>query len=165
MTQVGKITKVIINEDDNEVRVNVSLSPTQHPDKIPYRMPSKDVWFVPEVGDVVEVADVGKYGKVAFAPKSPPTSGLPENLSEGDVAFRLNDETVLHFSESNGQYDISIKCDGDLQLDAANILIGEDGARVPVAPANHTHDYTWTDAGGSGTTNQMNEEPTDTTIE
>jgi hypothetical protein len=44
-------------------------------------------------------------------------------------------------------------------------LIGEDGEGVPVAPANHTHNYSWTDAGGSGTTDVMNEDPTNTEIE
>lgn len=163
MTRVGVVKGVDISTEKNQIFVDVELSPTEVEDDIRYLSPGVGVWFVPEEGDIVEVKSFGRNRSVAMAPYNTPGPALPSGLSEGDIAFRLNDSTVLHFRESNGSYDITLECDGDLNIDAQNIFVGENGTKV--ATADHTHNYSWTDSGGSGTTDPENEDPTDTEIE
>lgn len=164
MKAVGRIQSVNLDTDNNKIRVDVSVSPARFHENIVFRSPGSSVWFVPEAGDVVEVEklDAGTY--IASAP-STPSRRVPDFLSEGDTAFQLNDSTILHFKKTDTGYDIKLECDGDLYLDATDIFIGDETNATKVATADHTHDYTWTDAGGSGTTDPENESPTDTNIE
>lgn len=163
MAKLGQIQDVTVDKDENEVRVDVVVSPSEFRENIRYETPGVGVWIVPNSGDIVEVKDLGPNRAVAFSPKNNPVYDMPAGLSEGDVAIKLNENTTLHFNESGGSYDITLECDGDLNIDAANIFIGENGSKV--ATADHTHDYDWTDGGGSSTTEPENEAPTDTEIE
>lgn len=156
MNSLGRITAVDINHDDQRVYVDVALGPNRQPGGIKYRQPGKDVWIVPEPGDIVEVSTLDDGQKVAFSPDTDPSSTIPSGLSEGDVAIRLDDSTLLHMKKSDGG--ITLTCSGDLNLDAANIYVGDSANSEPVATASHTHDVTLSD-GSTGTTGT----PSDTT--
>lgn len=158
MSEIGKITRVQLNSDDANILVDVSFSPTREQENIPFRSPLSGVWFVPEVGDVVEVTKLKADQYIAHSPIQSPAFSLPQNVNQGDIVIKLNENTVLKFNrQSDGTYDIHLECDGDMRIDAANIFVGEDGNTERVATESHAHDYTWTDAGGSGTTDPPNE--------
>lgn len=160
---LGRVTKVRIEPDEDAIFVNVTTSPTQDYRGLRFRTPGVGAWFVPSKGDVVVVESVGGR-KVAHTPYNVPDYGMPSDLNEGDIAFRLNADTLLHFKETDSGYDIEMKCDGDLYLDGTDVFIGDSNNAEKVARADHTHDFT--DSGGdTGTTDTENESPTDTFIE
>lgn len=164
MRAVGRIQDVNLDSENNRIRVDVSVSPTRFHENIVFRTPGSTAWFVPEEGDVVEVEKLDSGSYVASTP-STPSRRVPDFLTEGDIAFQLNDSTVLHFKNTDSGYDVRLECDGDMYLDATDIFVGDENNATKVATADHTHDYTWTDAAGSGTTDPENEAPTDTNIE
>lgn len=157
------MTDVDVNEDKEHVFVDVSLSPTEHAEGLQYRTPGKGIYIVPEEGDIVQVQRVGRNRRVAFSPYNVPEEGFPSGMSPGDIVFQLNENTSLRMSQQDdGTYDVTIECDGDLQLDGESIFIGENGTRV--APDMHTHDFE--DANGNIQTTEIeNEPPTFTKIE
>jgi len=170
MSRVGKITRVRVNPfGDNEVRVDVRSSPQRAWSDIRYQSATKDIWLVPEVGDIVEVTKAGET-PIALASRHFPDQSLPQNLSEGDIAIKLNDNVQLRFSKQNdGTYNVNIDCDGELQLTGGSIFVGEDGNRKKVATEDHTHTFDY-DGGGknsstlTGTTDGPND-VTDTEVE
>ena len=164
MTDVGRVQNVVVNTDDNKIYVDVSISPNRHWDKLEFRSPATGVWFVPEEGDIVEVDTVGKGRRIAHSPHNTPGVNLPDGLSEGDISFRLNEGTLLHFKQTDSGYDIKLVCDGDMYLDAGNVFVGDTDNAMQVATANHTHDVMLS-TGDSTTTDTENEDPTETQIE
>jgi hypothetical protein len=164
MNEVGRIISVDTSADDGVIYVDVSVSPNRTHDDIKFRTPGTNVWVVPEVGDVVEVADLGHNKKIAFAPHNSPGVSMPD-MNEGDVAVRMNDATLFHIKERpDGKYDIVLHCDGEAHFLAEDIFIGDKQNVKKVATEDHTHDYSWTDAAGSGTTDGPSD-TTDTEIE
>lgn len=145
-TDIGYVEEVVVDHDNNEVRVTVTTSPNVHHVEIPYENPGSGIIIVPEYGDIVVVEEINT-SPVARASWSQANADFPASLSEGDVAIHLNDDTILHFNrQDDGSYDISIELNGDLTVN------GE-----ALATESHTHDYTWSDSGGSGTTDAPND--------
>lgn len=131
MSRVGTVTKVTVSEEHRRVFVNVSLSPTEHATQIRYRTPGAGVWFVPEEGDIVEVETVGRNRQVAFAPHNVPEEeeAFPTELTEGDIAFQLDKDTLFHFSkqEDDETYDVTLKTAGDILLEGATVTTNQTG--------------------------------------
>lgn len=164
MKDVGRVQKVTINRDTSKIYVDVAISPNRHFDKLEFRSPATNAWFVPQEGDIVEVDSVGKGRRVAHSPNNTPRVNLPEGLSAGDIAFRLNENTVLHFKKAEDGYDVKLVCDGNMFLDAEKVLIGDESNATQVATAGHTHDVTLS-GGSTVSTSTENEDPTETQIE
>ena len=164
MTDVGRVQNVVVDTDTDKIYVDVAISPKRYFEKVKFRSPSSRAWFVPEEGDIVEVDSVGKGRRVAHSPHNTPGVNLPEGLSAGDIAFRLNENTVLHFKKVGDGYDTKLVCDGDMYLDAESVLIGDESNAMQVATAEHTHDVTLSD-GSTASTDTENEDPTKTQIE
>lgn len=158
MPELGRVTKVDVNSEESRIFVDVSTRPNSHYEKISFRSPGSGVWIVPKVGDVVEVEEVGVSKFVAYSPHSAPSFSLPEGLSEGDVAFKINDNSFLHFDKSGGTVDLKIQADG-------SIIIGDETNTLRVANENHTHDVTLSDGTTATTTGPSTADLTDTEIE
>lgn len=157
MTELARIRKVDVDENEKKVFVDVIITPNRAPTGIPYRMPGKGVWVVPEVGDVVEIDKVGNSNWVAFAPKSPPSFSMPSSLSEGDVAIKVSENAYIHLDKNDdGTVDLEIDVDGD-------ILLGANGLRA--ADENHTHPVTLSDGSTTTTGSPSSGDLTDTKIE
>lgn len=171
MTQVGKITRVQVNPNGgNEILVDARISPNIEHENIRYRSPSRSVWVVPEVGDIVEVTNINGSQLVAHSARHRSDQSLPADLSEGDIAIKIADGIRFRFAkQDDGTYNVDLDCDGDLQFVADNIFVGEDGTRKAVATEDHTHTFDY-DGGGdnsstlSGTTDGP-DDVTDTTVQ
>jgi hypothetical protein len=151
-----------VNISDGRVFVDVTVSPTNSKTSVRFTTPARGMWVVPEVGDTVELTELKDGSEVAHSPRNTPSTPAPDALTEGDVALQLNGDTTLHFNkQSDDTYDLTITCDGDLQLDAANILVGEQGNAQPVATADHTHDFEYDGAGDNSSTQTGTTEQTD----
>lgn len=78
---------------------------------------------------------------------SEPTTEVAVDNTDSDTTIRL---------DTDG--DVTINADGQVLIEST------DGAATALAPADHTHDYSWSDSGGSGTTGSTNESPTSSKI-
>jgi hypothetical protein len=86
-------------------------------------------------------------------------SKIPNTLDESERSIKFDDGTEISARKNgNGNYDVTISASGDVYL-------GDEGNATKVAKQNHTHDYSWTDSGGSGSTGSPNESGTNTQIE
>jgi hypothetical protein len=92
---------------------------------------------------------------------------------EGDIDVTTNDGDVNVVAQTGNAEvvagnDASITASNDIELDADNITIMTSSGPSPVAPANHTHDYTVPKTGASQqktrTTDNPNQPGTDTEI-
>jgi hypothetical protein len=150
-TKAGKVTGVDIESTgEQHVRVDVSMGPGNNLNGIVFSQPIRSAWFVPEVGDIVEVYELHTGQRAARLPQTATNYAIPDGLSEGDVAFKVNANTRVHIKQSG---DIEIEAGGDLHARAdGDIYIGDESNSKRVATEDHTHDYSWTNGGGSGTT-------------
>lgn len=164
MSELGTVTRVSVEDDSDVVRVDVSVTPTREHEQIPFRMPATGMWIVPEVGDKVEVTNVGERDYIAHSPNLAPREPLPDDASGGDIIIRLNTDTRLSLrKQSDGTYDVSVECDGALSLDGQSITIGESGKAVLTEDA--VFEYTDADGNTKETTTVSNGEITDTVVE
>ena len=94
------------------------------------------------------------------------SAGQPDVVRMGIKPGGLEEATTeVAVDNSGDQPQIKIETDGDITLDAdGDILINTSEGTGPVARQGHTHDYTWSDDGGSGTTDTPNEPGTETEI-
>lgn len=92
---------------------------------------------------------------------------LPTDLNASERSMKLDDGTEISVREDgSGGYDVTISGSGNVTINATgDITIGESANAVQLAVQNHTHEYTWGDSGGSGSTSQPSEPGTETTIE
>jgi len=108
---------------------------------------------------------------------------LPNDLNASERSMKFDDGTEISTRKNDaGDYDVNIKAsgkttihatgdveitsDGNTILDAAgDVTIGDAANAVKLAVQNHTHNYSWTDSGGSGTTDSPNELGTETAVE
>lgn len=126
MSKLGQVTDVTVDEQENKVFVDVSVSPTDFEEGIRFRTPGVGVWFIPKEGDIVEVKRLSKNRAVAFSPYNPPEFDIPTGLSEGDIVFKLDQNTVFRFELQNDEtYDITLETDGDITLTGDNVNINE----------------------------------------
>jgi hypothetical protein len=170
-SQYGRVTSVFIDADQNEVLVSVVTGPNREPSKMKFETPKTGVWFVPSEGDLVEVHSINGT-RVARAPVNPSPDPIPTDLSEGDICFKLNANTELHFSvQDDGTVNVDVTADGDISVSATgdvtvngeSITLGNGGGAESLAVQSHTHPYSWTDGGGSGDTGIPNEAGTSRT--
>lgn len=161
MQQVGTVANVEL-ADDGRVYVDVVLSPSNTQTDVQFKMPAPNIWAVPVEGDVVELTEQADGSLLARSPQNAPGVSPPDGLDQGDIAIRLNEDTLLHFSRNqDDSVDLTVTCDGDLQLDAANILVGEQGNAQPVATADHVHEFEYDGAGDNSSTQTGTTEQTD----
>jgi hypothetical protein len=164
MSELGTVTRVSVEDDSDVVRVDVSVTPTREHEQIPFRMPATGMWIIPEVGDKVEVTNVGDRDYVAHSPNLSPREPLPDDASGGDIIIRLNADTRLALrKQGDGSYNVAVECDGELSLDGQSVTIGENGK--PVLTEDAVFEYTDADGNVNQTTTVVNGEITDTVIE
>lgn len=163
--KIGLVTSVNINQELREVRLNVLIGQRSESRDILAISPSRSAFFVPEEGEYVVLSFIdGRY--VATAIDETPEHEIPD-LSQGDVCITLDAETALHFSkQADGTVNIDLSASGDVSVTAnGEQVIGDISQAVSAAIQNHTHNYSWTDSGGSGSTGTPNETGTETLIE
>lgn len=92
---------------------------------------------------------------------------LPSSLDglEQSVKFDSGTEVSARLND-NGNYDVTVSASGDVTINATGeVTIGDAANAESLAVQNHTHDYTWGDSAGSGSTGQPNEPGTETAVE
>lgn len=145
MTQ-GKIRKVSVSNEGIIVSVATGIEEEVEAE---YIMPHDSIWMVPERGDIVNVERRGS--DIICKPTG--RRKAPSGLSEGDVHLKLNEDTELLFEKDGGNYNLSITCDGDVNIDGSSISIGEDGEQLPLQSHTHTgYDGEETGSANGGTT-------------
>jgi hypothetical protein len=149
MAEVGRITQVTVDRNERRVFVDVQVSPNRQPSGIPYRTPANSVWVVPEVGDTVEVNEVGGE-RVAFSPYNSSPTTPPKGLDEGDVALQVSDETYVIIDKSDDEVRIQSKT--DVHVEAEKVYVGDDDNTKRVATEDHTHGGEVSKPGDSGLT-------------
>lgn len=172
MLREARITNV--KNEDGIILLSVEFNDGSVRKNVAYGKLSSDIILSPREGDVVAVQETKSGRHVATTVISKTERESPD-VSQGEVAFQLDEDNSLKFTDTENGFkltidltdDIIIESSGKVQIDAAeDVLIGENG--VPVAKQDHTHnfDYSWTDEGGSdsGTTNKPNETGTETKI-
>lgn len=134
MSNFGVITRIQLQSDSREnILVDVNLGPHTEREGIPFRTPGSNVWFIPSVGEGVEVSEYAHEQYIAHSPVSP-ESKLPTDAEEGDIVINKDNGTTIVVSDDG---DITIDAAGDINLNAENLFY--DGDRL--ATENHTHDY------------------------
>ncbi len=162
-TKLGRVSSVHVNEDQNKVFVSVLLGTGAETRQIPFVSMKPSFWLVPQEGDIVEVAEVERE-RVARFPQNPASVSMPGGLGEGDVCLKLDDNTELTFKKSGSGYDVRLTASGDVTIESAGSVTIGDAEAVSVAVQEHTHEYSWADDAGSGTTSIPNEDGTETQI-
>lgn len=121
MTEVGKITRVRDETSgSNEILVDVRVSPTISHKNIRYRSPSKDIWIVPEVGDIVEITEKRSGESVAHSAAHNESLPPDYDITEGQIII-------------NTDKDVVIKTDSDIILDGENEYIISGGQKEQIA--------------------------------
>lgn len=134
MSELGAITRIQLRPDSrDDILVDVNVGPHTEYEEIPFRTPADDVWFVPSVGEGVEVSEYGRGQYIAHSPVSP-ESELPAEAEEGDIVISKDSGTTIIIADDGS---ITINASGDIDLNADNLFY--DGDRL--ATENHTHDY------------------------
>ncbi|TQQ81845.1 hypothetical protein [Halonotius roseus] len=179
---------------ERHVYVSVKVTPEEYYEKIAFATTKSGLWVVPEVGDMVEIYEIGRESYVARTPHNPPQEFDMPPLSEGDFCLKFNAETELMFSEqSDGSINLDVRADGNITLsatgetldvvsagdvnltaasdsrvhvDGGDVVIGDEANAVGVAKADHTHPYVGGgDNSGSRTSGPPNEAGTTTLVE
>ena len=118
MTEVGRITSVFPDRDDNRIYVSVKVSPSENYEEILFTTGSVGLWMVPTEGDIVEVYNVGRERYHARTPTNPTPFPMPD-ASEGDFCLRLNENTEIFFQrQDDDTFDLTVKADGDITIAA-----------------------------------------------
>lgn len=131
----GRISSVFLTGEKGSIYVNVVTGPNREPREMKFSAPKPGVWYVPKEGDMVEVHNVNGTNVARFPANEPEGFGLPNDLSEGDICFRLNEETELHFSvQEDGTVNVDLTSDGVVNVNAPTVNLGdENGNYKPVA--------------------------------
>lgn len=186
--EIGRVTSVRARDSQEAIsnhEATVSLLRREQAlQDVPLVQPTTGAALVPQEGDLVLVAWAGPeadqplvvghlYGD-ADPDRAPLAAAGDVRLRRGDLYAELaGDGTHARLAKKPGDQDaptaevsiddqgaVTIATDGDITVSAGgDVVIDEGGTAQPVATADHTHDYDWTDAGGSGTTSG----PSDTT--
>lgn len=92
---------------------------------------------------------------------------IPNSLNAREQSIKYDDGTEVSVRQNEDEsYTVNIEASGDVTINAAgNVTIGDAENAVKLAVQNHTHNYSWTDSGGSGSTDPPNEEGTETAVE
>lgn len=94
---------------------------------------------VPKQGDVVILEELAGEKRIVtgFLGSS---EAPPNDMKEGDFGIHLDEGTWISFSRNdNGDYDLSIVCNGDLNLLSDNKLELEAGGNISITTAGDLH--------------------------
>ncbi|UBF22611.1 baseplate assembly protein V [Halorubrum tailed virus 25] len=151
----GRVSSVFLNSEKGAIFVNVVTGPNREPREMKFSAPKPGVWYVPQEGDMVEVHNVNGTNVARFPANEPEGFSLPNDLSEGDVCFRLNQETKLHFSvQEDGTVNVDLTADGVVNVNAPTVNVGDkDGTFKPVARQGDP--ISGTDSNGGSVTGQI----------
>jgi len=178
--------------DQSNHEVDVAIPPgesMQEPDRVPIMQSTSGAAYVPREGDLVLVGYLQGSGErpvVLGAVYGDADADRAPLADEGDVRIHrgqlyselAGDGSVARIAKKPGDQDtptarveiddtgsVTVETDGDITISAnGDVVIDEGGEAKSVATADHTHDYSWTDAGGSGITGPPSE-TTSTEIE
>lgn len=137
------------------VEVDVTLSrPGTTKQNVPLYQQFPGGVYLPRQGEsvVIERLDDGSY--IAMQSLSG-SQNAAVSLTEGDLHFQWSDGTRFSVTKSGSSYTVNIDSDGDVNINASgNVSIGSTGSLTLNGTDwdNHTHSYSWGDAGGSGNT-------------
>lgn len=131
----GRVSSVFFDSEKNDIFVNVITGPNREPRKMMFSSPKPGIWYVPREGDMVEVHNIGGTRTARYPANPPQDFELPQDLSEGDVCFRLNEETELHFSQQeDGTVNVDLSADGDINITTTgNAVVDADTVTVTAA--------------------------------
>jgi hypothetical protein len=169
MISRGVITSVFVEEET--LRVTVAQTPGGEERRIRYLTPHPSMWYIPSVGDVVTVTELADGTRVAHSPLNDTGSGIPDGLSQGDIAIKLNDNTEFILKNNGSGYDVTLSCDGELNFLANDIYVGDKNNAERVATESHTHDVDYIGDGDNATQQTATTDPpaesglTDTEVE
>jgi len=163
-TSVCRIEAVTVREDAILIDAQHLSRPSVNYRNTPVLADFSAMMAVPKVGQRVVVTRTEDGFEYVEGVLSGPDSPAPK-LEENELAFQFDPTTSFTVQKNDsGGYDISLEASGDVSVKAdGDIFVGENGEKV--AKQNHTHDHSWTDSGGSGTTTTPNESGTNTKIE
>lgn len=131
---------------------------TAYPE-LPILKPQSGFIQIPREGDLVAVDEL-KGGKKFITNVISNREASPDTMKEGDMVIQLDEQTKLVFKRNGkGSYNIQISASATLSLSAEGSisLDAPDGVFINGTKfQEHTHDHSWTDGGGSGTTTSPN---------
>ena len=138
--------------------VNPIRSGGSYPD-LPVLKPQSGFIQVPKEGDLVAIDELSDGTKFITNVISK-TEASPDTMKEGDMVIQLDEQTKLVFKRNGkGSYNIQISASATLSLSAEGSisLDAPDGVFINGTKfQEHTHDHSWSDSGGSGTTTSPN---------
>lgn len=95
---------------------------------------------MPEQGDIVALEKLSD-GTRFVSDVISKVEESPDSMKEGELVIQLDSNTKVEFRKrGDGKYDLNLSASGNVTIDGIDF-------------DEHTHDYDWTDTGGSGTTN------------
>lgn len=140
----GRVSSVLFNEGKNDIFVNVVIGPNREPRYMKFSSPAPGIWYVPSEGDMVEVHNINGTKTARFPANPPKEYGVPDNVGEGDVCFRLNENTQLHFSnQDDGTVDVELTTDGRLTIHAEDGFDILDGDGYGIVSEGGAGSFTW----------------------
>jgi len=153
-TEVGYVTSAYT--DDGRVFVDVALPrPGAKKSRVPFLQLAPGMVVTPAETQQVLVQKLSDGNVIAYFPLT--GSALLPDLGEGELAFVFDEDTEIRvIPQGDGSHNISLNASGDLTVNATG-NVNVTGGNVVIDGIDfdqHTHDvsYSWTDAGGSGTT-------------
>jgi len=147
---LGIVRDVEVREED--IYVDVAVSPSRTYGGIKFLTPAGGLYIVPEINDTVVVQTLSDGGHVAHAPLGDTYRNPSHDLSPGDIELHIDSNTVLRFQKSGDTYDITLECDGNMNFRADNIFVGDEGDSKKVATEDHTHDFDYKGDGDNAST-------------
>lgn len=145
-------------------------------DKVPVLKPHSGFLQVPKQGDKVAMDELDD-GTLFITGMVSREDDNPDSMREGEMAFQLDADTKLRFSETNdGNYDVEVGASGDLSLSVSGDLDIDASGNVTVDSSSsviidgtpfseHVHEYTddetndTGDGSGSSTTTTKTTDP------
>lgn len=147
--RVGTVTATRIK--NGRVVVDVTFDrPGAAKSNIPFFQPFSGGFVTPREGQQIQIFKLSDKSYVAMFPLSG-VEFAPTDMGEGELCFRFSDMTEIRVKKNGGGYDVEISADGNVNI-SANGSVTINGTDFDT----HTHDYSWNDAGGSGTTGAPN---------
>lgn len=140
----GKVTSVYYEKDVVKCDVQPIRLQTEYP-KVPVRKSHSSLIEIPEQNDIVTIEKLDDEKRfitgVVGSNEAP-----PEDMSEGDFAIHLDENTYVSFQQNGSSYDLELSASGDITINAdgdvfINGLDFED----------HTHEYEDSSDGNTST--------------
>lgn len=146
-TEIGRVTNVSLESETGQIYVAVKVSSRKHYERLKFTSHMSGLWMVPSEGDFVEVYTIGENSRAARMSHDTPPASMPD-MGEGDFCLRLNEDTELFFKQSGGTFDLTIRADGDVTVDAPEVKLGDgSGNYAAVARVGDSVEVTDPDSG------------------